>query len=228
MEPDLGGLAWGDIGHITALTTALSTASAGLVDATKAFRGGISNIGYGFIDLALTPFMPALKLVDAEDPSGPIKANWLNGMDKTEQKAAAKNLIRLGLTPATAATMGKAIPNVDGAALEGAALKVANGSVLEEPEVNLLARFDAIVEARLDAAYERAEQKYRNTARVAAAAIAIVLSMAGWFLVFETHTMQNFLTALAAGLLATPLAPISKDLMSALSTAAAAFKSSKS
>jgi hypothetical protein len=227
VETILADFGLGDFGTITAATTALGTAASGLVDASKAFKGGISNIGFAYISAALRPFEAALKLIGAEHPFGTVQAAWLNGVDKTEQKSAAKNLIRLGLTADTATSLAAGLKSVDGAALQAVAAKVANGTALTEDEVNLLARFDSIIEARLDAAYERADQKYRNVARVAAAVVAMVLSVTGAVFIAGSFAEADLATAIFVGFLATPLAPVSKDLMSALSTAVAAFKATK-
>lgn len=215
---------WGDIGQIIAAVAALGTAAYGLVDTSKVFRGGISNVGYGFLRSALIPFKPALELVDKTDPYAAAKANWLNGMDKTEQKTMVKGLIRLGLTKETASTMVAAVPNIDGVALGDIAVKINAGQVLTETEITLLGRFEAVVDARLDAAFERADQKYRNTARVAAAVVAVVLAEVGAFQLFGTLDGGTGVKAFLVGLVAVPLAPIAKDLTSAISTAVAAFK----
>lgn len=227
METLLTDFGLGEFGTITAATTALGTAAAGLVDASKAFSGGVSNVGFGFISTALRPFEAALRQIDKASPFGAVQANWLNGMDKAEQKSIAKNLIRLGLNAETAEAMAKDIANVDGTKLKDTAAKVARGEALAEDEINLLARFDSVVEARLDAAYERADQKYRNSARVAAAAVAMALAVGGSIIVAGGVAAADYGTALLVGLLATPVAPVSKDIISALSTAVSAFKAAK-
>lgn len=227
METILTNFGIGEFGTISAATAALGTAASGLVDATKAFWGGVSNVGFRFIGDALKPFKAALELIDEHEPLGTVQANWLNGVGKAEQKAAAKNLIRLGLTADTAESMAADLPSVDGASLKAAAAKMVSGTALTEDEVNLLARFDSIVEARLDAAYERADQKYRNVARVAAAVVAMVLSVAGAIFIAGSTAGADYITAIFVGLLATPLAPVSKDLISALTTAVSAFKAAK-
>jgi hypothetical protein len=218
---------WGFLAEIMAATAALGTASFGLVDATKAARGGISNIGYGFVHEALQPFEPALKIINPGDPYAVTKANWLNGMDKSEQKVIAKGLVRLGTTEATAAALAAAVTNIDAAKLAAIAKKMNGGDTLAEDEITLLGRFDALVDARLDAAFERGDQKYRNVARFAAAAVAVVLAQVGMLVVVETPESQDYVRALLVGLVAVPLAPVAKDVASALSTAVAAYKSVK-
>src|ERR1700741_4653600 len=84
----------GTIGAITAMG-ALGTAAFGLVDASKAFFGGVSNFGFGRIEKAVKPFMPSSA---AKDDTlvwrDTLRANWINGVPKEDQKAAAKALIR--------------------------------------------------------------------------------------------------------------------------------------
>ncbi len=221
---EIGSIDLGQFGTALSAVAALGTASFGLVDATKPFNGGISNVGYHFISSALAPFEPALKTINAEQPYAVVKANWLNGMGKTEQKAAARNLIRLGFNARTAATIsGHVLPN-DGPLLAEIARKMESGETPGETELAVLARFDAIIDARLDAAFERAEQKFRNTSRVAAAAIAIILAELGAAVVATDFGPSHFALAFLIGLVAVPVAPIAKDLSSAISTAAGAFK----
>ncbi|MGZ2454800.1 hypothetical protein ACVIRO_007617 [Rhizobium ruizarguesonis] len=218
----------GDVGNILAAASAIGTTSFGLVDSTKAFRGGISNAGFGHIRTAINGFRPALAVINPEDPFQTMKANWLNGVPKDDQKAIAKSLVRLGITPTTAADLATAAPGVDATLFAAAATKVNAGEVLTEQEINMLGRFDAILDARMDAGFERADQFYRNASKLLAAAISIVLSIAGVIVIQQgAPTSSDFFLALLVGLFATPLAPIAKDISSALSTAVAALKSVK-
>ena len=86
------------------------TAAYGLVDASKAVRGGASNPGFGHIRSTVQSFLPE----PSNSAFGPaqildtLRANWLNGVGKAEQKAAAKALIRLTLTQNNACRLAKA------------------------------------------------------------------------------------------------------------------------
>ncbi|MBY3544799.1 hypothetical protein HFN69_22025 [Rhizobium laguerreae] len=220
--------ALGDFGNILAAASAVGTTSFGLVDSTKAFKGGISNAGFGHIETAVDGFRPALAVVNPGDPFQTMKANWLNGVPKDDQKAIAKSLVRLGITPTTAANLATAAPGVDRTLFAAAAVKVNAGEELTEQEINMLGRFDAILDARMDAGFERADQLYRNASKLLAAAISVVLSVAGMIVVQKgVPDAPDFFLALMVGLLATPLAPIAKDISSALSTTVAALKSVK-
>jgi hypothetical protein len=104
------------------------------------------------------------------------------------------------------------------------ARKLQNGEPLVEADVNVLGRLDASIEAYLDAAFDRADQRYRNWSRVLAGVASVLLSLAataalGW------HDYYG--AAVVVGLLAVPMAPIAKDLASSLSAAAQAMKAAR-
>lgn len=216
-----------NIGTIVSSIGALGTAAFGLVDATKVYQGGVSNIGFGFIRDAVTPYNSALALVNATDPLATVRANWLNGVAKSDQKATVKSLIRLGLTATTVAELAAAAPGIDAKALQAASVKIDGGQALTEEDINVLGRFDAIVDAQMDAGFERADQKYRNAAKVLAAGFAIALAVLGVWVIDGFIDTSNFTTALLIGVVSTPVAPIAKDLASALGTAVSALKAAK-
>ena len=227
MAITLGG-SWADFGNILASVGALGTAAFGLVDATKVYRGGVSNIGFGFIKRAVAPYETALRLVDANDPYATILGNWLNGVAKADQKATVKSLIRLGLTGGTVSSLAAGAPGIEAAALQAAALKVDAGQILADEDITVLGRFDAVLDAQMDAAFERADQQYRNAAKVLAAIFAIVLALIGvWIINGKAVEFSDFMLALFVGVIATPLAPVVKDLSSAIGTAVSALKSVK-
>ncbi|UCI07369.1 hypothetical protein [Mesorhizobium sp. B1-1-8] len=219
-----------NLGTIVSSIGALGTAAFGLVDATKVYRGGVSNIGFGFIRDAVTPYKAALKLVNKSDPLATIRANWLNGVSKSDQKATVKSLIRLGLTATTVDELAAAAPGVNAGALKTASSKVDSAQPLTEDDINVLGRFDTIVDAQMDASFERADQKYRNSAKVLAAGFAIALAVLAIGVMYgysgEDGT-SNFLAALLIGIVSTPVAPIAKDLASALGIAVSAMKAAK-
>src|SRR6266481_2288255 len=103
MASDVNGQLLGITGFIAA-AGALGTAAYGLVDASKAFRGGISNAGFGDIRAAITPLIGGVgpgspRVFGKQDVLATLRAGWLNGMAKADQKAVAKSLIRMGITP---------------------------------------------------------------------------------------------------------------------------------
>jgi len=218
-----------DLGAALAGLSALSAAAFGLVDSSKAFWGGASNIGKGHIRTALTPFQDALSSALGQDGWWPVlEANWIAGVAKADQKAKAQALIKLGLSSSNARSVAAA-SHVDGKALEDAVKKLETGAALSDADLNVLGRMNATIEAVLDAAFEAADQQYRNVCRVLAGLICLALSLIAWWLWKATTGTEppSIFAALAVGLLAVPFAPVAKDLTSALSTAMNALKAAK-
>lgn len=221
---------------------ALGTAAFGLVDVTKVFWGGPSLFGFGYI----------ARLIDDLGPDGirksknsaisktaiieTLKANWINGVSPSDLKSTTKTLIKLRLNPSTASAMALTT-GVPPQILEAVANKLDTGSELTPDELNVYGRFDLLLSIMIDRAYQRADQKYRNAAKASAFLAAFILAeIAGASLYYGTpgeHTALAFLSsptfyyALIASLLATPIAPVAKDLASGINTAMKAVQAIK-
>lgn len=227
-----------NVGNLIAAIAGLGTAAYGLVDTSKAVAGGASNPGFGFIKEAVKPFLPedTGSAFGAKQIIATLQANWLNGVGKAEQKAAAKALIRLTLTQSNAIRLANATGG-DAAALQAIADKIARGAELEMQDINVLGQFDTVLSAVLDTGYERADQLYRNSTKAIAAIVAIVLALlAGGLIaigadtnrgVWEYLFSRDALLAFMVGALAVPIAPIAKDLSSTLSAAVGAVAALK-
>ena len=211
--------------HIITAIGGLGTAAFGLVDATKPFARGVNRIGFKWIEAAvksLTPGAAAKGLTQAKILDT-LRANWYNGKDLGSQKSIAKSLIKVGLNPGNAPALAAAT-GVDPAILKAAAVKIAEGKPLKQDQSDVYARFDFILTALLDEVYQHSDQAYTCGTRIVASAFALLLAfVGGWTLkggCFCGYLHSNDLgLALLAGVLATPLAPIAKDLSSALATA---------
>ena len=224
------------IGSFLAAAAALGTAAYGLVDASKALRGGVSNLGFRSIATAVTPLIPggAGAAFTRKEVLATLEANWLNGVAKADQKAAAKSLIRLGVTPASADALARAT-GIDPPTFKALAVNIAKGKPLTPAELTVLGRFDTVVSASLDAGYERADQQYRTGAKLVAAVVAVALALVGGGILFFEGApgatiggylaSRDILIAFLVGLMATPLAPIAKDLTSSLAAAVKAISS---
>jgi hypothetical protein len=234
----------------------LGTAAMGLVDAMKAFGGGPSNFGFKYIKAAVERFVPAT----SDGPRGfgradileTLKANWINGAAEANQKAKAKALIHLWLTKGDAAVLAD-LTGVDPALLQSVAEKAMTGGQASPQEISVLGQFDAVLSAVLDEAYERADQKYRNGAKLLAVIVATLLAIVGGWLIYyhgvpaclagtppascppAPSTLPwwsyfgsgQFVLALLVGASAAPLAPVAKDLASSLQAAVAAVGSAR-
>lgn len=209
------------------LAGALGTAAYGLVDGTKFIAGGISRAGFGYVSKAITRFTavaaPTGTAFGAREIVETLRANWMNGMAKPDQKATARSLIRLTLKPASAGKLAE-LTGVHAAHLQSAAQKIQDDLPLDESETKALGAFDVALGATLDLGYERGDQFYRNAAKILAGAIALLLSIAAWY---YSKGPSSWQMAVLVGLVATPLAPVAKDLTSALQSAAKAVGSFK-
>ncbi len=94
---------------------------------------------------------------------------------------------------------------------------------LTDVEKNALGRFDLALTSLLDAAYQHADQRYRNRAKIVATFVSVVLAVIGGVSTGDADKM--LWQWVLAGLLATPLAPMAKDLASALQAGVKAAQS---
>lgn len=211
-------MALNDPGKVVTAIGGLGTAAFGLMDAAKPIFG-INHIGFGGIRAAVVPLVPDLGQGINAMPQNKIlatlQANWMNGTDLGSQKSIAKSLIKLGLNTQNSRSLADAT-GVDGNILNIVATKIAAGTSLNASESDVFARFDFIVTSLLDEAYQRSDQVYRNWTRLLAAAVAVALALCGEV---TFHTAGSWPVALIVGLMATPLAPIAKDVSTALATA---------
>jgi hypothetical protein len=220
-----------NVGNIVAAIAALGTASMGFVDALKAFGGGPSNFGFSSIKRTLKPFLPrkASGAFNQAELLEALRSNWINGVAKADQKAKAKALIHLGLTAGNAAELAQAA-GVDEKTLASVADKVAGraqgNTALTPAETNTLGQFDAILSVILDEAYERADQQYRNGTKILAMIFAIVFGIAGSCLI-KGGNWDSIGLGLLVGLVAVPLAPVAKDLVSSLQAAVTALQATQ-
>ncbi|WLT30696.1 hypothetical protein [Geothrix sp. PMB-07] len=222
----------------TAITAigALGTAAFGLVDATKAFGGGISNSGFAFIAALLSQLAPNEEGIPADSAisrtaiSDTLRSNWLNGAPVADQKSVAKSLIKLRLNVKTAAGLAR-VTGVDPEVMESVADSLNKGKALTPDELNVYGRFDLLLSSLIDRAYQRADQRYRNACKVYACLAAVILAEAAAVSlsgpVFDKNGSKHYVLALITGLLATPLAPMAKDLAGSLTTAAKALQAVK-
>jgi hypothetical protein len=205
----------------------LGTAAYGVVDTSKAFWGGVSNRGFGDIRKVVSKFIPApakgddgITALALPSALATLRANWLNGMALADQKSIAKALIKLNLMKDSAKGMADAT-GVDPTLLASVAEKLATGAALTPQETDVYGRFDLLLASLLDQGYQRGDQRYRNSAKLLAVPVAVGLALCGaWALDGSSFRGLEVWKAVICGLLATPLAPVAKDLSSAIQAGA--------
>jgi hypothetical protein len=137
-----------------------------------------------------------------------LKAIWFNGVAKSDQKATAKSLIHMCITPENAQQLGDAT-GVDQEELKAVADRIRHGEQLTQKDINPVGRFDTVVSAILDLGYERSDQFYRNSAKLAATLVAMALAAVCGGLIFHSSDpslalygyfgSRDFLVALLVG-----------------------------
>ncbi|HXT68848.1 MAG TPA: hypothetical protein VN700_03790 [Vicinamibacterales bacterium] len=130
--------------------------------------------------------------------------------------------LRIGLTPANAEAIARALGVVDPRSLKEAAAAVDSGAVLTPEQRNALARFELAADARVDAALALAQDHYARFAKILAGVIAVILAVAAAIGLDRSGGLVG--RGLLIGLAAVPLAPIAKDVASALQAAKEALR----
>ena len=216
-----------DLSKVVLAVGALGTAAYGLVDTTKALGdGGVSKVGFNDIRKILTLFVEEAVDTDNANTSAlglrsieaTLTANWINGMALADQKAVAKALIKLNLSATTANTMATAT-GVSPQILKSIAEKLPTGTALTPEETDVYGRFDLLLSSLLDQGYQRGDQRYRNRAKILAVPFAVLLAVLGALGIYGADPRYLGLSVIA-GLLATPLAPVAKDVASAIQVGA--------
>jgi hypothetical protein len=218
--------------QIVAAIGGLGVASFALVDACKALPGGgPSRIGFSSVAILVETALPTS---NAEPTSAGIgggeypragrhivlstlEANWINGMAMADQKAIARSLIKLYMRPESVESAARHL-GVSAENLAAVAKLWRNGPSKDsgqDPSAAVVGRIDLALTALIDGAYQRADQRYRNMSKFMAGVVAVLIATVCGAVIYEGSASKIFLS-FVAGLLAVPLAPLSKDLTSAL------------
>jgi len=206
---------------------ALGVASAALVDASKALPGGgPSRFGLVFVRRLIATCLPSVRASDEDGATmraghqivfDELEAHWINGMALSSQKSAACSLIKLYMQPEAAATVARRL-GVREEQFAAVARLWRDGPAGPnvDPPVAVVGRIDLALTALVDSTYQRADQRYRNVCKLLSGLVAVAISAFAGVLVWGPNDPTRLLLTLLGGVLAVPLAPIAKDLTSAL------------
>lgn len=202
---------------------ALGTAAMGIVEGFKSIR--ITPFGFSKLRENITWSNKALGNAYGDQVDELLKSLYRLGRSGGELPRILRQGVRIGLDKDNAKYLADSILGSSGDELEKIAVKNAAGKDLSAEEKNILGRFEVALDARIDAALALAERVYINSIRFAAFFVAIVLALVT--AAFLDPTPDNFFTALVAGIVAVPLAPIAKDVAKAIQSATSAIGSRK-
>lgn len=211
-----------NLGTIVLAVGALGTASFGIVEGLKWTFVGLS--GFRQIPKLLGgPVMKALQIAYGPEYLSLLRAQYRANRTSGELPKSIRQGARVGLTPETAAELANQIGVVNEADLKAVASTLQKGKDLTDAQRSVLGRYELALDTRIDAALALANDKYIGYIRVLASAISIGIALGVW----RTTEGIELLEALIVGVAAVPIAPIAKDLASAIQSAAKAMPQRK-
>ena len=205
-----------NLGTIILATGALGTAAFGIVEALKWTRLG--EAGFRAILKVLGPIIELLRTAYGPDFQNLLRAQYRG--DQRDLTRVIRQGVRVGLTAANANQAARFLGMIDGERLTEAARQVEEGRELSAELRNVLGRFELAVDTRIDAALMLAKSRYVGATRVTSSIIAILIAVAVGVFLGEGYMFQ----AILVGIAAVPLAPVTKDLVSALQSASKAIR----
>ena len=185
----------------------------------------------------LSPLLPALKLAYGDEVMEVFRAQYRNGRAKGDLPRTLRQGVRIGLGMMPREEIIRLVLALgiapETAELAADALVLARrmrppaaGEPPSIPPVTIsddqraaLARLETTIDARIDAALCLADNQYVTQTRLYAMGVAIAIAFG-----VGLHMNQDPVVCLLVGLLAVPLAPIAKDLASALQSAVKVFR----
>lgn len=239
------------LGTVTLAVGALGAASYGVVDGMKLvpwielagferlFSAGGAAGGRMWptkTKAGLDPLFPALKAAYGTDAMDLLKTQYRAGRAKGDLPRTLRQGVRIGFgmfspkdieTAATGLGVAGDVASLAASALELARQQrppAAGEAPKALPTVGddqraALARLETTIDARVDAALALAQMQYITQTKVLAMIVALVIAF-GVGLYLEQHPVYCFLVGIAA----VPLAPVAKDLATALQEAVKIFR----
>jgi hypothetical protein len=199
----------------------MGIAAFGLLDASKSVFSSIDRIGFKHIRqmvAELTPegAHPRVNTLPQASILKSLEGNWANGTTLTNQEAIARSLINLHLSEDNAVELA-ARTNLDPDVLTQVAVSMASGIPLTLQQTYVYERFDKSIAALLDGAYQASDRAYRNGMRTLAACVAMVLAQLAVRSIVGSLEYSEMFEGLFVGLGAATIAPVAKDVSTAVS-----------
>jgi hypothetical protein len=204
----------------------LGVAAYGVVDGAKVIPG-IGLIGYRHLRNQLEPLMAAIGRAYGSDTEPLLKAQYRGGRAQGELPRSLRQGYRIGLPalePTEIRAVAEAIGVAQSEAILGAAAKLRAGTTPEPAEREALSRLEVAADARIEAAMALAESDYVSGTKLLAGGLAIAIAVIVGWLVKDEILGHWLMKSVLIGLIAVPVAPVAKDLSTAVSEAARALR----
>lgn len=207
----------------------------------RLFRGGGTAGGRtwpAIHKVGLDPLLPAFQAAYGTDAMALLKAQYRSGRSKGDLPRTLRQGVRIGFAMMTSedivtSAVGLGITeNVARLAAEalvlareqrppaaGKELASSPAPAITEEQRAALARLETTIDARIDAALVLAEMQYVTQTKVLATIVSLVIAFA-----VGLYMKQDPVVCFVVGIAAVPLAPVAKDLATALQEAVKALK----
>jgi hypothetical protein len=203
--------------EIILATGALGTAAFGLVEALKWTRLGES--GFRHIRLVMGKLLfDNLAIAYGNEYEKILRSQYRGNHD--ELLRMLRQGVRLSLQPGNVTDMINALGQaaIDNQYLVKAIEQMHSDNMSPEAR-NALGRFELAVDTRIEAALARAKEAYIGRMRMVATVISLGTAvLIGFFM------DQKLLHSIIIGLAAVPIAPVTKDIVAAISAASKALR----
>lgn len=204
-----------NLGTVILAVGALGTAAMGIVEALKWTPLGF--VGFGGLMQLLGALKEALAVAYGSDYVRLVRAQYRG--DEQDLARVLRQGVRVGLTESNATSLGRFLGSIDTETLQKAVRIAETGGELTAEERNVIGRFELAADLRIDAGLSLARHRYTSATRVTASIVAVGIAIAvAQFL--EVRTIH----AIIVGLAAVPVAPIAKDVVTAIQSAATALR----
>lgn len=208
-----------NIGTVILAAGVLGTAAFGIVEALKWLRY-IGEIGFGKILDMLGPVKLALEVAYGQEYKDLLRAQYRG--DPNVLARTIRQGVRVGLSVENAAQMARFLGVVEADSLRQAAHLVQTGEQFDDATLrNVLGKFELAVDTRIDAVLTLAQDQYAAGMRVLASLVALAIAL---FVYITSPDQVSLLQAILVGLIAVPIAPVAKDLVTALQSASQALR----
>ena len=205
------------LSDLVARAAVLGTAAMALVEAAK--WTALGRVGLGRVREALGA--AGMRALAHAYGVGPLEALLAGSFRRGHLELAdvLRNGLRLGLTSDDAPELAKEFGQEPARLAAALAGRVGSAASPGDEAVAALARFHAAIDARVDAAAASAHEAYLGALRVTGTVLALAGSVA-----VALVTGQDLWLAIGIGLVAVPMAPISKEVLSLLRAASEAVR----
>jgi hypothetical protein len=211
-----------DMVNVILAAGALGTAAFGIVEGLKYWRR-FGLFGFDEIKKSLGPLWDTLSVAFGSEFETMLEGVYFG--NRADLDRTLRQGIRIGLTANNAVDAASILKTISGADLKKAAAIIEAGKALPDNLKNVVGRYELAADARVDSALRLAETRYVASQKLAATAVALVAAvLAGIVMYWSSYGPGIFFQSLIVGVAAVPLAPIAKDVATALQSAAHALR----